>query len=134
MAKPKDGKVIPPKDPKAPKDALEAITTDPGNQSQIEERNREVKKTSLDSVKVKPEPPTSESGEETPVKLSWISVELQDNDGKPVPNQMFKVTFSDNTTSDGVTGENGKCKIDGATPGSAKIEFYTLDKREWKPK
>jgi hypothetical protein len=134
MAKVKSGTAIPPQDPKAPKDPLESITTDPGSQSEITARNRDVKKTNLDSVKVKPEPPQSESGEEEPIKLTWISVELQDNDGKAVPFAPFVIEYSDKTFGGGATGSDGKCKLEGVAPGSVKINFIGIDKREWKPK
>lgn len=134
MAKKNSGTSIPPKSPASPPDPIEALSTNPGDLSQIQQRNSEVKKTTLGSAKVKPEPPTSDSGESEPVKLTWISVELQDNDGKAVPYMPFTIEFSDKSTSGGVTGKDGKCKLEGVVSGSAKIDFIGVDKREWKPK
>jgi hypothetical protein len=133
MASPKDGSEIPTDDPKAPAAPVEAMSTDPGEAAKIKERNRTIEQETTDSTTVDPgAPPASGSGEE--LKLSWISVELQDTDGKPVVAEPFYIIFSDNSRAGGVTGPDGKCKLEGVPAGSVKIDFERIDKREWKPK
>ncbi len=134
MASPKDGTPVVPASPDDPVAPLEATSTDPGELSQITSRNRSIEAANLDSVNVESQAPPPADSAEPPIKLSWIGVELQDSDGKAVVNEPFTITFSNSNKSDGITGPDGKCKLEGIPSGSAKIDFVSIDKREWKKK
>lgn len=71
-------------------------------------------------------PPASET--------HWIEIELLDDDGKPVPNEAYVVDLPDGTQSTGVTDGDGKARVSGIDPGTAKVSFPNLDKSAYKPK
>jgi hypothetical protein len=135
MASPKDGTGVTPEAPEDPTAPLEATSTDPGELSEIAARNRSIEESKVDSTPSDAMAPPSAGGDsEPPIKLSWIGVELQDSDGKAVVNEPFVITFSNSNTSDGVTGPDGKSKIEGVPSGAVKIDFVSIDKREWSKK
>jgi uncharacterized protein (DUF2345 family) len=72
-------------------------------------------------------------GEDPPVvKPSSISIELVDDDGKPVKNERFEVKLPDGTTITGFLDDNGKAMVDSPTEGQCDVSFPDLDKDEWK--
>ncbi|NVN91639.1 MAG: type VI secretion system tip protein VgrG [Desulfuromonadales bacterium] len=65
-------------------------------------------------------------------KKSWIEIELVDEDGKPVPGEVYKVTLPDGeTVATGTLDEKGIARIEGIDPGNCKITFPNLDKDAW---
>ncbi len=68
-----------------------------------------------------------------PDKLTWIEVELVDDDGNPIGSEAYKITLPDGSIRTGNLDGDGKARFDGIQPGSAQIAFPNLDGREWKP-
>jgi hypothetical protein len=59
----------------------------------------------------------------------WIEIELLDDDGKPVAGEAYFVELPDGSSKSGRTGSDGKARIDGVDPGTAKVSFPDLDKK-----
>ena len=67
-------------------------------------------------------------------KKSWIEIQLNDDEGKPVPGEAYKVTLPDGTTiADGTLDEKGFARVDNIDPGTCKVTFPNLDKDSWEP-
>ena len=63
----------------------------------------------------------------------YIEIELLDDDGKPVANEMYLVELPDGTQRTGVTDGDGRARISGIDPGTAKVSFPNLDKSAYTP-
>lgn len=68
-----------------------------------------------------------------PNKPSWITLELKDTAGTPVPGAAYRVTLADETVVEGQLDKNGKIRLEGIDPGTCKVCFPEWDTREWKP-
>lgn len=62
---------------------------------------------------------------------TWVEIQLVDADGKPVPNEPYRITAPDGTVSEGSTDGNGVARVDGIDPGNCKITFMALDQQAW---
>jgi hypothetical protein len=83
-----------------------------------------------------PAPPPSERPPEAAApktELSWIAIEVVDDEGKPVPNVKYRIELPDFSTREGRTDAQGKYKLTGIEPGTCKISFPELDKEAWEP-
>jgi uncharacterized Zn-binding protein involved in type VI secretion len=70
----------------------------------------------------------------SPDKTHWISIELTDQDGKPVPDEMYHIELPDGSAVDGTLDSKGKARVDGIDPGNCKVTFPNLDRDMWAPK
>jgi type VI secretion system secreted protein VgrG len=67
-------------------------------------------------------------------KKHWIEIQLNDEDGKPVPGEAYKVTLPDGTTvADGTLDDKGFARVDNIDPGTCQVTFPNLDKDAWSP-
>lgn len=62
---------------------------------------------------------------------TWIEIQLTDRDGKPVPNEPYRVETPDGGATEGCTDRNGVARLDGIDPGTCKISFTALDQQAW---
>jgi hypothetical protein len=62
---------------------------------------------------------------------SWISIELVDEDGAPVPHQRYRVTSSDGAVREGLLDEMGRASVRGIAPGECMVTFVDLDDEAW---
>jgi uncharacterized Zn-binding protein involved in type VI secretion len=67
-------------------------------------------------------------------KKVWVEIELLDQDGKPVPNEPYRIELPDGSATEGSTDDRGRARVDGIDPGNCKISFTSLDQRSWKRK
>jgi uncharacterized Zn-binding protein involved in type VI secretion len=67
-------------------------------------------------------------------KKVWVEIELVDQDGKAVPNELYSIQLPDGTVSEGSTDSNGLARVDGIDPGDCQITFPSLDQRSWERK
>lgn len=125
----KSGKAVP---PAAPKKAEEADLADPGEMAKIKSDQLETKSGKYGSQKVETHtPPTEEEKEEKKEELSWIEIELVDEEDEPVPGERYKVILSDKTVAEGTLDEKGFARIDGIPKGDCKVTFPDIDKEAW---
>jgi type VI secretion system secreted protein VgrG len=67
-------------------------------------------------------------------KKSWIEIQLNDEDGKPIPGEPYKITLPDGTTiADGTLDDKGFARVDNIDPGTCQVTFPNLDKDTWEP-
>jgi hypothetical protein len=59
----------------------------------------------------------------------FIEIELKDEDGKPVAGELYFVELPDGSSVSGRTGSDGKARVDGIDPGTAKVSFPDLDQK-----
>lgn len=115
---PKSGKAGTAVAPTDPKDAVEADKAKPG----------EV---------LKPPAPTTKAHNPTTAKqqkkkLSWIEIEMVDEEDQPVPGMPYQITLPDGATvAEGTLDEKGSARVEGIEPGNCQISFPTLDQDAW---
>lgn len=61
----------------------------------------------------------------------FIELELLDDAGKPVGDEAYFVELPDGSTKSGRTDAQGRARIEGVDPGTAKISFPDLDKKSY---
>jgi hypothetical protein len=69
-----------------------------------------------------------------PEETHWIEIELLDDEGAPVPDEMYLVELPDGSKLTGRTDGSGKARVEGVDPGTAKVSFPDLDKSAYLPK
>lgn len=68
-----------------------------------------------------------------PEEKHWIEIELTDDSGTPVPDELYLVEMPDGSKITGRTDANGRARIEDADPGTAKVSFPDLDKSAYTP-
>lgn len=63
----------------------------------------------------------------------WIEIELVDDAGKPVAGELYFVELPDGSSISGRTDGEGRARVDGVDPGTAKVSFPDLDKSLYNP-
>ena len=72
---------------------------------------------------------------ENQTKKHWIEIQLNDDEGNPVPGEPYKITLPDGTTiADGTLDDKGFAHVDNIDPGTCQVTFPNLDKDSWEPK
>jgi len=74
--------------------------------------------------------PAPRSAEEA---LSWIALEVVDDQGKPIPNLRYEMIAPDGRRLTGTVGADGKARIEAIKKGTCKIQFPELPDDSWKP-
>ncbi len=69
---------------------------------------------------------------EKPVK-TWIAFELVDEDGRPVPGELYRIRITDGSVREGRLGADGEVRIPNIDPGACTISFPEIDASEWHP-
>jgi hypothetical protein len=75
---------------------------------------------------------SSDNSSSQNTKLVWISIELRDKQGHPVPGEGYEIDLPDGTTRSGNLDDKGKAREDGIIPGQCKVRFPRLHNTEWK--
>lgn len=63
----------------------------------------------------------------------WIEIELTDDEGQPVAGELYFVELPDGSSISGRTDGQGRARVDGVDPGTAKVSFPDLDKSLYTP-
>jgi hypothetical protein len=130
--KPKSGKAGKAVTPAAPEKAEDADNADPGKVEEIKAEQINSKSGKYGSQKVKPfKPPTEEEVEEKEEQLSWIEIELVDEEDEPVPGKKYKITLPDDSVAEGTLDDKGFARVKGFEKGTCKVSFLELDKEAW---
>jgi hypothetical protein len=128
----KSGKACKVVSPTSPDKAEDADLADPGKMAEIKAEQAKTKSGKYGSAKVKPhKPPTEEEQEDKKDELSWIEIELVNEENKPVPGKMYKITLSDDSVIEGTLDGDGFARHDGIPKGTCKITFPEFDKNAW---
>jgi hypothetical protein len=133
----KSGKAGNPVPPAAPKKPEDADIADPGKVSEIKAEQTQTKSGKYGSQKVKPfKPQAVEEGkeqteEEKKEELSWIEIELVDEDDEGIPGEKYKITLPDDSVAEGTLDEKGFARVEGFEKGTCKVSFPELDKDAW---
>jgi hypothetical protein len=129
MPNPKSGKPGKAVAPAAPVEAEDADSADPGKMTEIKAEQLKTKSGKYGSEKVKPfKPPTEE---ETTENLSWIEIEMVDEEDEPVPSEKYKIILPDDSVSQGTLDEKGFARVEGFEKGTCKVCFPDLDAEAW---
>jgi len=68
-----------------------------------------------------------------PKEEHWIEIELLDDAGVPVADELYLVELPDGSKLTGRTDSAGKARVEGVDPGTAKVSFPDLDKAAYTP-
>ncbi len=140
---PKSGKAGKAVKPSEPVEVFAADQADPGKVAEAKKREREGKTGKYGSVSVKPFKPSaggssSQSGgggptsEEEEEEVSWIEIEMVDEEDEPVVGLPYEITVPDGTVATGSLDEKGFARVEGFAPGECRIKFPTIDRETWK--
>jgi hypothetical protein len=127
MPSPQSGNAPSAVSPADPKKACEADNAVPGTMTEVKARQKE-----SDDGSTPHKPPKSQEEKEKKNKISWIEIEMVDQENKPVKGLPYKITLPDgNTVAEGTLDEKGFARVDNIEPGSCKVTFPTLDQEAW---
>ena len=68
-----------------------------------------------------------------PKPKTWISIALKDHQGKPAAGERYMIHLPDGTTEHGMLDAQGKARVEGIDPGTAKVSFPDMDDEKWRP-
>jgi hypothetical protein len=63
----------------------------------------------------------------------WIAIKLIDDDGRPVPNEAYRIALPDGAIAEGTLDASGYARIDDIASGTAKVCFPDIDAADWRP-
>jgi hypothetical protein len=63
----------------------------------------------------------------------WIEIVLTDDQGNPVAGEAYFVELPDGSSISGRTDANGRARVEGVDPGTAKVSFPDMDKSVYTP-
>lgn len=121
------GSPVPPADPQKPEPADKA---DPGAMDEVKAEQRETQTGKYGSVPIEPHKIITDP-EERKKKPSWIEIVLVDEEDKPIPGEAYQVVLPDGSVQNGSLNEKGFARIDAIDPGSCRVSFPNLDKKDW---
>jgi hypothetical protein len=61
----------------------------------------------------------------------WIEIELLDEDGTAVPNEVYTIVLPDGSKRQGKLDARGLARIDGIPSGTCRVTFPRLDLDAW---
>ena len=67
-----------------------------------------------------------------PVK-TWVEIRLVDDEGSPVPNELYRIVLPDGSTVEGTLDWAGCARYEEIDAGSCKVCFPEIDARAWRP-
>ena len=132
MPSPKDGTQVTPDDPAEPEKAAAADESTPGGLPAAEGGSHTRKGPPAGSTQADAADAGGADGASSDEPVAWISFDLKDNHGNPVPDEPYELTLPDGTIRTGTLDEKGKARVDGIPPGQCQINFPRLHKAEWR--
>jgi type VI secretion system secreted protein VgrG len=129
MPSPKSGAAASLTAPSVPKEATDADVADPGEASKIQGEEAKLNKGKLAEQKAPPFKPPSE--DEPKDELTFIEIELVDDDGKPVANERYEITLPDKSVKSGTLDDKGFARVEEIKPGTCKVTFPERPGQVW---
>src|SRR6266446_2424882 len=118
--------------PTKPKVAEIADNSKPGSKNTYENQRAVMPPSELAALNAPWHDPNSEENKD---KKHWIAIKLEDEEGKPVPGEQYRITLPDGETlAEGSLDEKGEAKVENIDAGNCKVTFPNLDKEAWHPK
>ncbi len=118
--------------PTKPKVAEIADDSKPGSKNTYENQRAVMPPSELAALNAPWHDPNSEENKD---KKHWIAIKLEDEEGKPVPGEQYRITLPDGETlAEGSLDEKGEAKVENIDAGNCKVTFPNLDKEAWHPK
>jgi type VI secretion system secreted protein VgrG len=71
--------------------------------------------------------------EEAAKKNAWVEIQLVGEDGKPIPDEPYRLTLPDGSVEEGTLDDKGLARIEGFERGECQVTFPELDKEAWEP-
>jgi hypothetical protein len=65
-------------------------------------------------------------------RRAWIAIRLVDDDGRPVPNEPYRIVLPDGSTTEGTLDARGYARVDDIDPGTAQVSFPNRDAADWR--
>ncbi len=67
-------------------------------------------------------------------EVTWIEIQLLDEEGDPVPGQRYEIELPDGEVRKGTLNYRGRARVDNIdAPGACQIRFPDLDADAWEP-
>ena len=133
MPSPKDGSACSLVPPLSPDEAQAADVADPGEVDQVKLQQRTTGTGKYGSSQVAPvSEEEANSASEDPSPTSWVSFDLKDKNGNPIPNEPYSLKLPDGTIRTGSLDGDGKARVGNIQPGQCEISFPRIDKGEWR--
>ncbi|MFN0131014.1 MAG: hypothetical protein ACKVW3_00525 [Phycisphaerales bacterium] len=80
-----------------------------------------------------PDRPTPTPGEDPPPEeLTWIEIELVDQDDRPVSGARYSLILPDGSPDGGTLDEQGFTRREGLKPGTCMVSFPEFDGGSWR--
>jgi len=117
--------------PERPKEAQEPDLADPGKMAEIKAEQAKKEKQEFGSTKV--DTSSSSEDETTEDDSDWIGIQLKDEQGNPIPDQLYKIKLPDGTIIEGYLNSEGKAEIKGIPQGQCEVCFPEIDEDQWRP-
>jgi len=83
------------------------------------------------ALRASPAPKQGKASPETEKKLTWVEIELVDDDGQPVPGVEYEIQLPDGSVKSGRLNDKGKARYDDIDPGQCQVRFPGLHANEW---
>jgi hypothetical protein len=64
-------------------------------------------------------------------QLTWIDIQLVDEDDRPVSGAKYQLKLTDGSTREGSLDSEGRIRVTGIPPGSCEVCFPEFDGGEW---
>ena len=90
-----------------------------------------VKQAAPPPVAQAPAPPVPAKKEEKQQEKTWVEIVLVDMEGKPVPNERYRVKLPGGEVKEGRLNSYGQAGFYELDPGNCKITFPDLDQDAW---
>ena len=71
---------------------------------------------------------------EEPEEEHWIELELVDDEGNPRAGERYFIELPDGSTKSGRLNSEGRARVEGVDPGTARISFPDLDRELYESK
>lgn len=75
---------------------------------------------------------TGKAGKDTSSELTWIDVQLVDEDDHPVPGEKYQLQLTDGSMRQGTLDSEGRVRITGIPHGACQVCFPDFDGGEWR--